>query len=134
MIELHLLGAILGHLGAILGLPGAISGHLRPTWPNFGHHDPSWAILGPLGAILEPSWGHLGAILGHLGAMSGPSWGHLRPFQGYERSVKTKHREETQMTSQVSKMCTAPRSEHIFLFFCAILGILESSWGHLGPS
>ena len=39
--------------------------YLRPTfWGHLG------SILGPLGAILGPSWGHLGAILG-------PFWGHL---------------------------------------------------------
>ena len=35
------------------------------------------AILGPLGAILGPSWGYLGAILGSLGAILGPFWGNL---------------------------------------------------------
>ena len=39
---------------------------------------PSWAVLGRLGAILGPSW----AVLGHLGAILGPlelSWGCLGP-------------------------------------------------------
>ena len=102
---------MLGHLGAILGLARPILGHLGailgasraklgPYWPNFGHNDPSWALLGPprghIRAVLGPSWGHLGPSWGHLG----PSWGHLGPFQGYGRRGKTKHREEQQMICQ----------------------------------
>ena len=61
------------HLGAILGRLGAILG------PSWGHLGVIGAILGHLGAILGPSW----AILGYLGAVLGPCWailGHLEPF------------------------------------------------------
>ena len=55
-------------LRASWGLLGALLG---PSWVHLGvilgHLG---AILGHLGAILEPSW----AILGHLGAILGPSW------------------------------------------------------------
>ena len=47
--------------------------------------EPSWAILGPLGAILGPSWAILGpcwAILGPLGAILGGSWAYLGPRWG----------------------------------------------------
>ena len=57
-------------LAAVLG---AILG---PSWSHLG------AILGPLGAILGPSWDHLGRILGvlsHLGDILEASWRHLGP-------------------------------------------------------
>ena len=38
--------------------------------PQYQHKCGPEALLGPLGAVLGPSWGCLGAILG-------PSWGHL---------------------------------------------------------
>ena len=85
-----------GHLGTILGQLGAILGRFRVTQvrgrrnierkrrcqANFAkcaRRSSESTILWFLGAILGPSWGHLGAILGHLGAILAPSWAILEP-------------------------------------------------------
>ena len=64
---------VLEHLGGGFERPGAISKgswlHLGVAWPLFV------GLLGPLGGILAPSWGHPGAILGHLGALGRVSGG-----------------------------------------------------------
>ena len=67
------LGEVLEDLGGGFERPGAISKgswlHLGVAWPLFV------GLLGPLGGILAPSWGHPGAILGHLGALGRVSGG-----------------------------------------------------------
>ena len=55
-----LLGLILAASWLILGVP--------------------WPILAHLGAILEPSWPHLGPILAHLGSILAPFWSILPDF------------------------------------------------------
>ena len=40
--------------------------------------EPSWGHLGPSWAILEPSWSHLGTILVHLAAILGHPKAKLR--------------------------------------------------------
>ena len=45
--------------------------------PQYQHRCGPEALLGPLGAVLGPSWGCLGAILGPPGGLWGPSWGHF---------------------------------------------------------
>ena len=61
--------------------------YLRPTfWSHFG------SILGPLGAILGPSWGHLGAILGPSVSMG------IRPSAAFQSS-----------TSRLENVCRLPR-------------------------
>ena len=46
-----ILGAMLGHFEAIWPTSWA---NLGASWPNLSHHEPSWALLGLLGAILGP--------------------------------------------------------------------------------
>ena len=107
------------HVGAMLGPSwGASWGHLGVKMHRFRASSilrPSWllgailrailGLLGPLGAILGPSWCHLlvplGATLGPSWATLGPPWGHLGAILGP-------------------------------LDLEAILGPLGSSWGHLG--
>ena len=78
---------MLRHLRLIFGSCSHLGAILRPSW---GHLGPSWghlgAILGHLGAILGPLGAilvPLEAILEPLGAILGPSWGHLGPSGGH---------------------------------------------------
>ena len=90
-------GPFTGHLGPILGHLGAISCHpeepkiVKKQWfflgfctlsllkPHPASSSFSHTHLRHLGAILGPSWAHLGPSRGH----PGPSWGHLGPSRGY---------------------------------------------------
>ena len=64
----HVGGHLGGHLGVILGLSGAI-------WAQFGA---VWSIFGSYEAQVARER-RLGGVLGPLGALWGPSWGHLWP-------------------------------------------------------
>ena len=61
---LERLGVILGRLGTILKRPGTSWGVLGSSWSRFV-------------AILEPSWGHLGATLGRPWVVLGLFWAVL---------------------------------------------------------
>ena len=50
--------------------------------------EPSW---GPLGALLEPSWAPLGALLAPLGALLGPSWDLLGQFRSVSNCTLLVH-------------------------------------------
>ena len=59
-----------------------------------------WDVFLILEAVLEPSWGPLGALLGSSWALLEPSWGHLvallglpRASKGPPRAVELKSRE-----------------------------------------
>ena len=114
---LHHLGAIMGHLGAILGpfwalleppwgLLGTILGHLGAIlgkWrPKIANNSKKRVLLcvfvrtqeafrrqhiSNIGAILVPSWAHLGPSGGHRGATLGLSWailGHRGPLEAQD--------------------------------------------------
>jgi hypothetical protein len=68
------LGGIFGHLGVILGHLGvmlAILGYLGPSWNQLSHRGASWPSWG---AILRPSWEHVGATLGLVRLTLGGAW------------------------------------------------------------
>ena len=85
-----------GHLGAILGPCGLPGIHFWASPSNVFIEQKTHAVSkcknrsrsAPvqrkrlsnvyLGAILGPSWGHLGAISGHLGSILGTSWVYLK--------------------------------------------------------
>ena len=78
------------------------------------YHVYLFQLMGPLGAILGPSW----AILKSLGFFGGPSWGHPGASRGNLGAFSGPH-------------------QAILGTSWAILGplgpILGPSWGHLGP-
>ena len=87
------LGALLDHLGANLPpswfvlaarcLPTAKMSIFPRVFNDFRARPD--LILGPLGAILGPSWALLGAILGHSGPIPGPSWASKQAYNRCER-------------------------------------------------
>ena len=70
----ELLGSLLGLRGLLLETPGAL---LKKKARIFGSGSHSWV---PLGAILGPSWSHLGALLSRLGSLSGRLGAPIEPF------------------------------------------------------
>ena len=68
------LGAVLGHIGSCEAILGYVGANLGLSWATCDHLED---VLGDPGAILGPSWGHLGAILGHYGPKREPN---LVPF------------------------------------------------------
>ena len=92
---------------------------------NFGY-GPS---LGYLGAILGPSWAHVGATLGYLGAILGSSW----VFLGLLYLYFTARRSQSRFLKLAFCRC------EMFVFGILLLWqfpelLLENPWGHLAPS
>ena len=130
--------------------------HDGPRWPQDGPKTaPRWPKMTPkmspkcnLGAILVPSWGHLGAIFGHLGpswaswsplgAILVPSWGLLGSckLNGSPKLVSLKvPLILLALFLTICKMCVSPRRNAHFAFNTApkSAGHIDSK-GRLGAS
>ena len=94
------------------------------------HHfyNPSWPILGDLGAILGPSLGHLGAISVVLGAILVSSWA-AEAFNSIENAAEVSQKRED---GDANSMSLRRLLFNLGVFSSS--GDLEPSWDHLGPS
>ena len=89
---------------------GALGGQDRKTQKRS-------QLLGPLGAILGPSWGPLGAVL----ALGSPSWGVLGRHGALLSRLK--------IDVKIDQKNNAFQDR----FLCDFTGFWEGKWRHVGP-